>query len=658
MKKFIYSVFVLGTFAGLTSCSSEDPGIRDNDGRVAFTVSLPAMNTRSPYGDTPICDQLTVTVYDADGEVVIPDSLISNVFGEGVTKQPLTLQLVKNHTYRAVFYANNSGSQFATYKNGEIEVNYAELTPNSEIDDAFFRSYEFTVDGTSKDIKLYRPFAQVNIGTDDLESKAAQHIISTLKTTLKITDGLYTKMNLKDSTVDLSSAVTAPTSFVNPEEAKVNEDFPVEGYSNLLSVYLLVPDKRDLINAECNITSEDVTINSIALGSTHVQLNYRTNIYGTLITSQQPVNVIIEPAFGFPDIEREVIPSTPEELGEAFKNPTVRDINIESDIDASSLDPSFLEFDSPKTINIADDATLSLPTNAPIVTSSDLVISGGTLVNRSPGSSETRNKTRANADDVVIDGSTFVGDTVPNSDGSIILIKMQGGNLTIENSTLINAPDYRWHGKTSNTAAIQYQGTCNINIKNSKIYSGLYCICGMKKDTGESVINIENTYIESFSSSSDNGTNWSYATRLSGKKATLTDCTVVGIQGGFSTVFTTNAAGEEVLIDVTIDGGLYYTHSEPGKTPFYPVYITGGTVTINSGYFYGAATHSTLSQGTNCVVCGDNDTGQPVGNVVINGGYFSGMAYNTETKTVYDPDNYKIVDKEYEGFTFKYEFVK
>lgn len=668
MKKLIYSSLILGAAFALASCSADDPAIANGDGTVNITLSLPDIATRA-LGDTTKCNELVYTVFNAKGDPIYKN-VKTDAFGVDVNTATVTIQLVPGETYNVAFYAHNKTSEFSSFNNGVITVDYTKINPNNEIDDAFYYYGEITPSiGQTVSATLNRAFAQLNFGTTDIDNPAvadafAKDATADLNYKLNISSGIFTTFDMTAENAE--AAVAGAIENLAGKVPAKNELFSVPGVSGICSIYLLTTKGEDMENVDQNsllegsfdlYNGQKPLRDQINLANVPVKMNYRTNVYGQLLSSNIPVTVTIDKNFRSPAYENKITVESAADLADALQDPFVETIKVPNDLDATTLTQAQLTFDAPKEIEIADDATLSLPTNSYIATSNDLVISGGTLVNESP---VTRAKRTTRTGDIVIDGETFESDTVPNPDGSIILIKMTGGNLTIENSTLINAPDYRWHGKSSNTAAIQYEGTCNINIKNSKIYSGEYTICGMKKNTGESVINIEDTYLESFSSSADNGTNWAYATRLSGDRATLTNCTVVGIQGAFSTVFTTMpGTGEEKNIDVTINGGLYYTHAEPGKTAFYPVYITGATVTINSGYFYGAQTHNTLSQGKSCVVCGDNDTGQPVGNVIINGGYFNGMAYNTETKTIYGtPENYKVVNKEYEGMTFKYEWVK
>ncbi len=652
MKKFLYSFLAVGALAGLASCASDEPMVRDNDGRVSFAINLPTMGTRA-FGDTPECDQLTYTVYDEDGNVVIEDTTVP-AFGPGVTQDNVTLQLVKNQSYRIVFYANNSKSTFAEYKAGSITVNYENLQVNNEQDDAFFRSYPFTVDGTEQVVKLYRPFAQVNIGTDDLDAPAVKHIISNLKTTLTVTQGLYGEMNLKDSTLVETSAVTDPTVF-SVTGAAENTDFPVSGYSNLLSVYMLVPTGQNMIDATCVMDNNGKEINTLNLASTPVQLNYRTNIYGTLLTTQQPFNVIIEPAFNQPDYVVEFRPKSPSELNNALQSPVESKIYIDEDLDASNLPQDAFNLSAPKTIEIADDAKLVMPANVSFNTSNDLTIEGGTITNMT--TPDENASTRADVGNTVEIGGTIYSPSTPSEDGSILLIKVTGGTLTIKNATIISGLDYHYHGQKYNSSAIAYQNDAVVNIIDSKIYSGEFAIYNIRVNAAgqrinEGVVNLENSYFESYSSVANNGKNWAYCVRLGGKSGVVDNCTIVGIQGALSV---------EQGMPVTINGGLYYTHNSTGKTDaFYAVYVTDlATVTINSGYFYGANNRDNLCKGTSCVVSGDNDVDMPSGSIIINGGYFSGIAYNHVTRGIYgDVDDYQVVNKEYEGMTFKYEYVK
>ena len=216
------------------------------------------------------------------------------------------------------------------------------------------------------------------------------------------------------------------------------------------------------------------------------------------------------------------------------------------------------------------------------------------------------------------------------------MIHVTGGDLLIDGVTLINDPEHHWHGNSYNSAAIAYWNDANITIRNARIISGEFTVCGMGRDVASGEITLTDSYFESTSSNKDNGQHWAYAMRLYGSKVRIDNCEVKGIQGGVSI---------ESCQDAVISGGKYYTVNTPGaKDAFYPVYITNGAkVTITGGEFSAANDWSGgMAEGTSAVVSGDNDAGRPSGSVILKGGKFSGKAYNHVTKAIYEPaEGYK-----------------
>ena len=590
------------------------------------------MGTRA-FGDagTINCNELLYTVYDAEGNNIILPTETKTAFGQGVLTDNVTLQLVANQEYKIVFYAHNNGSQFSTYTDGKLTVDYTKANINSEIDDAFYVAYPFTADGTAKTVTLTRPFAQLNIGTDDLGEAAVQNILANITSTLTVSQGLKNSMDLIAGTTSVEGTLDDVT-FTPADAPAVNTDFPVTGYSNLLSVYLLVPAEQDMIDATYVLKNGKKEIRTLNLSATPVRMNYRTNIYGSLLTTQQPFNVEIEPNFGEPDYEVTFKPENASDLANALTFPSSAEIQINGNLDASGLSPEDFELPAAKKIVIADDATLIMPSSAYFTTSQDLTIEGGTITNEST--------TRAAGD--------------PSEDGSKGIFRIYGGNFTLDGVTLINDMNYHFHGKTTNSAAIAYWNDANINITNSTIKSGEFALCGMGRGVASGVITLKDSYFESTSSSANNGKNWSYTLRIFGTSGTADNCTVKGIQGGLST---------DSQIKFTINGGLYYTYNSPGKQDaFYPIYITDGSqVTINDGYFYGAMKRANVAgmNGNSCVVSGDNDVNLPSGTAIINGGYFNGKAYNEAGLIVLPTGySYKACNVDKDGMKFNWQVVK
>ena len=297
----------------------------------------------------------------------------------------------------------------------------------------------------------------------------------------------------------------------------------------------------------------------------------------------------------------------------ALADPEIVNIEVASDIDLAAKSTEELTFEEHKTIDIKEGATLQLGNANFLTAENGLTLTGkGTIDNSAAASAAVA----AAASDVHEHKS---------------LIHVTGGDLLIEGVTLINDPEHHWHGSSYNSAAIAYWNDANVTIRNARIISGEFTVCGMGRDVASGEITLTDSHFESTSSHKDNGKHWAYAMRLYGSKVRIDNCEVKGIQGGVSI---------ESCQDAVISGGKYYTVNTPGaKDAFYPVYITNGAkVTITGGEFSAANDWSGgMAEGTSAVVSGDNDAGRPSGSVILKGGKFSGKAYNHVTNTVYAP---------------------
>lgn len=307
-----------------------------------------------------------------------------------------------------------------------------------------------------------------------------------------------------------------------------------------------------------------------------------------------------------------IVVDEPAELIQALASPAIDQIAVASDMDLSAATIEDLTFEEHKTIEIEEGATLRLGQMNRLTAENGLTLTGkGTIDNTSADNSDLgRGKQKS-------------------------LIHVLSGDCVIDGVTLINDPAYHWHGDgvtyPYNSAAIAYWKDANVTIRNARIISGEFTVCGMGLTTASGEITLSDSYFESTSSNKDNGENWAYAMRLYGSKIRIDNCEVKGIQGGVSI---------EGCQDALISGGKYYTVNSAGQQDaFYPVYITNGAkVTITGGEFSGANDWSGgLAEGTSAVVAGDNDVASPTGCVILQGGTFSGKAYNHVTRSVYEP---------------------
>ena len=86
-------------------------------------------------------------------------------------------------------------------------------------------------------------------------------------------------------------------------DIKKDETFPVAGYEYLAMNYLLVGNDKETVEIEFTYADANNVAKTRTVGSVPVQRNYRTNIYGQLLTSDVDVNVEIKPDYEKPDYE-------------------------------------------------------------------------------------------------------------------------------------------------------------------------------------------------------------------------------------------------------------------------------------------------------------------------------------------------------------------
>ena len=298
MKRYLLSTFTIAAAALLvTSCNDEmDNGLKTGDeGTVTFTAQLPSeMGTRA-FADGLTAKHLQYAVYEAGQSTPL------KVFGDETTvvgeaemvnlKKSVTLKLTSGKSYDVIFWADATTDSPYTFNpaSQEVSVDYSKVNNNSDNCDAFFKKETITVSGNqSVDVKLTRPFAQVNIGTDDFDAAKASGLEVTQT---EVVAKAFATLNLATGEV----ADEADRTFTMKAIPTASDgEFPVAGGYKYLSMdYLLVGADKATIDVAFNYGGpQNRTFTNVP-----VQRNYRTNIYGSLLTNTTDFNVVIEPAF-------------------------------------------------------------------------------------------------------------------------------------------------------------------------------------------------------------------------------------------------------------------------------------------------------------------------------------------------------------------------
>ena len=427
MTKKIFSMMTVGVMLFATSCQDDISNlIIGEDAIVEFRITSSDINTRS-YSDGKTVDHLHYAVYEKIGEseevsykitkvVANTPESVEKLDQNGSASVKLTLKTGKD--YQVVFWADASDSPYSIVfgdDGAKMTIDYEsdKIMCNNESLDAFYASESVNLTtNTTLDIQLKRPFAQLNIGTNDFEkSVAANYTPRYSKVTI---DELASELNLINGSVsNMVKDVTFKYGLIPlDEDDKPSENFPVSGYQYLAMNYLLVGNDKQTIdlkfkhNADGN---EDVLLNHLIVGGVPIQRNFRTNIFGSLLTNSANANVTITPGY------QGTLVTTASELEEAVAQGgtiiLVDDITVKNTIDVKAgkdvtlnmngqtiiVDPETLTPNSNGShyafiireggsLTITGKGTVEATTPAPIMfyPGGDLVIENGTFIRNVP----------------------------------------------------------------------------------------------------------------------------------------------------------------------------------------------------------------------------------------------------------------------------------
>lgn len=291
MKRILLSMAAFSLLFA-TSCEN-DLDVQQATGElstVSFNVATPEIATRA-YSDGTTATVLQYAVYDEQGQELTD---LTKLDGEIHGNTTVNLQLVSGNTYTVLFWAAAEGAPYTVdFANKKLTVDYAaaKTLSNDEGRDAFYNYSTITVNGAqSETIQLKRPFAQLNLGTSDYAASASAGYEPT-QSSVKVSE-VYTTLNFVDGTVDGKTSVTYALN-----DIPRSEKYPVDGYEYLAMNYLLVTKDKSLVDIELSYTDQVLPAKTRTVSSVPVQRNYRTNVYGKLLTSDVDIHVEIKPEY-------------------------------------------------------------------------------------------------------------------------------------------------------------------------------------------------------------------------------------------------------------------------------------------------------------------------------------------------------------------------
>lgn len=281
-------------FAG---CAKEQvDGTEDNGNEVTVTFSAGL----TPEGTKAVIDQdgaakkvnhWIMRVYDAEGALFIEDERDVTAGSDAALVQTFEFKLFKNQTYDLLFWADTKGA----YNTGDLTaVSKSGLTANADSLDAFSAHVSYqSLSSEAKDVTLTRPFAQLNIITNDLAALKAKVKAETYSkyapAELKVVATVPATFNVKTQTAGEAAEKTLTAA------ACYGDFLAGAAETTLFMDYIFASkDEADVLDLAFSFKSnlQEISYDFTAIP---LQRNYRTNIKGQLMSNNSDWTVTIVP---------------------------------------------------------------------------------------------------------------------------------------------------------------------------------------------------------------------------------------------------------------------------------------------------------------------------------------------------------------------------
>ena len=544
---------VAGLFA---SCQSNlEPVVVDEVVNVSIEVGTPEVATRA-YSDGTTATVLQYAVYDAEGKKL---DVFTKTDAEIHGKTTVDLQLTTGNTYNVLFWAAAPDAPYTVdLTNKTMKVDYTGVLSNSENLDAFYKWETIEVTGAmSKTVELKRPFAQLNVGTNDFAEAAATGYEPT-KSYVKVTS-IYNTLNLAGEKYDNGLDVTGEVEV----EFALNtipsgETFPVVHYDYLAMNYLLVGNEKEVVDVEFGYQADGEAEPRVrTVGSVPVQRNHRTNLYGQLLTSDVKINVEIKPEYDEPAHELDALHKAALNGGE---------VTLTEDVVLTTT----LEVVGNMTINL-NGKTISAEIHksvGPVIKNNGtLTIKGGTISSlANNGGSAIANYGDLTVEDVTLNGAPREGESWPAYPIN------NYGNMTLTNAVVTG-----YQGCVAlNAAGTTVLNNCELTKNYEKTSSHVFYV----NHADAKVVVNGGTY-------NHNGFDGSLAYVIKGE-VTINGGTFNAKDGGYG--FAVLSAGKVTVNDGNINAGLLNW---------------GGKFVVNGGVYTSKPNENFISEGYKVVKKGD-----------------------------------------------------
>ena len=309
MKKFLLYVSAAAAMMLAGSCQKEALApVSEGETSVKFSIALPDGLQTKAMSKAESTDIVYYEIWNSDWTkqlYPVEQAGVQSAYASAVVngcKATIDLTLISDQTYNFIFWAQNEAcGAYDVTELKNVGVNYDVIGAEGNQDkfDAFYAVETIRVEGPiNKTITLYRPFAQLNFGADEMTTTFGDIVVT--DTEIQVS-GLATVFNTITGFGE--APVTEPVAFkangIATDEALVTGG---KSYTWVAMDYMLMMDNQALVNVEASFgvdgMDEPVTH---SLTNVPLKKNYRTNIVGDLFTTDAKLQIIVDPEFNQPD---------------------------------------------------------------------------------------------------------------------------------------------------------------------------------------------------------------------------------------------------------------------------------------------------------------------------------------------------------------------
>ena len=217
-------------------------------------------------------------------------------------KTNFTVSLVKGQDYDLLFWADKGDDQGADvyYNTSDLHnVVLGAYTGNDDRRDAFSQCVTLinVTSDPSTSVQLERPFAQLNIITQDIDDIEANS--GTVKVVPDLISVAFTAPTVFNVKTQEASASAAFTSNVAPYYSTVGSQ--TEHYTLSMDYILASKNQQDVKDVELTAKKNSTVLNTQTFSNIPLQRNYRTNILGNLLTTTGVFTVETAPVWASPE---------------------------------------------------------------------------------------------------------------------------------------------------------------------------------------------------------------------------------------------------------------------------------------------------------------------------------------------------------------------